>query len=70
MAALATDPFGHKGKLAVRKLRSPSIPRAVHRLKVGGWRVAYLVHGNVVEVVRIFPRDEGYAWMERFGFLD
>lgn len=70
LGQLVQDPFGHRGVCDVKKLRSPTFTRVVYRLKVGGWRAVYLVHGDVVEVIRVFPRDEGYGWMERFGFLD
>jgi mRNA-degrading endonuclease RelE of RelBE toxin-antitoxin system len=67
MKALVADPFGRKPPLEVRKLRSEV--GVVYRLKVGGWRIVYLVKGDLIEVVRVFPRDEGYGWMERFRFL-
>jgi mRNA-degrading endonuclease RelE of RelBE toxin-antitoxin system len=66
LAQLVEDPLGHQGELQVRKLRSEA--GAIHRLKVGRWRIVYLVKRDTVEVVRVFPREEGYGWMERFGF--
>lgn len=69
LAQLATDPFGRKTGLDVKRLRSPQTPEAVYRVRVGGWRAVYLVRGSTVAVVRVFARDEGYGWMERFRFL-
>ena len=69
LAQLSTDPFGRKAGLDVKRLRSPQVPEVVYRARVGGWRVVYLVRGSMVAVVRIFARDEGYGWMERFRFL-
>lgn len=68
MAELAKDPFGHAGLPGIRKLRSKA--GTLYRLKVGVWRIAYEVRGNEVLVVQVFPREDGYGWMERFGFLD
>jgi mRNA-degrading endonuclease RelE of RelBE toxin-antitoxin system len=66
MAGLARDPFGHEGTPGIRKLRSKS--GAVFRLRVGAWRIVYLVDRNEVRVVRVFPREDGYGWMDRLGF--
>jgi mRNA-degrading endonuclease RelE of RelBE toxin-antitoxin system len=68
LARLAADPHGRKG-LDVKRLRSPQLPEPVYRVRVGGWRAVYLVRGSTVAVVRVFARDEGYGWMERFRFL-
>lgn len=38
---------------------------AVYRLRVGSWRIVFVLGQSTVEVVRVFPRSEGYAWMER-----
>lgn len=67
VALLAKDPFGHGGTSGIRKLQSKV--GTIHRLKVGAWRVAYQVKRDEVRIVHIFPREDGYGWMERFGFL-
>lgn len=66
IAGLAKDPFGHEGTPGIRKLQSKA--GAVYRLRVGAWRVAYHVVGNEVRVLRVFPREDGYGWMDRMGF--
>lgn len=67
VAHLAKDPFGHAGTPGIRKLQSSA--GTVYRLKVGAWRVAYQVKGDEVRVLHVFPREDGYGWMARFGFL-
>lgn len=66
LARLAKDPFGHEGTPGIRKLQSRA--GAVYRLRVGAWRIVYLVDGNDVRVVKVFPREDGYGWMDRMGF--
>lgn len=67
IAELAKDPFGHDGLRGIRKLQSKA--GAVYRLKAGAWRIAYEVRGNEILVLHVFPREDGYGWMERFRFL-
>jgi mRNA interferase RelE/StbE len=56
MEALAADPFAPNN--TVRKLTN----HPGYRLRVGDWRVIYLVHEQtlVIAVVRIAPRGEVY----------
>lgn len=53
--------------LDVKRLDLPDREAPVYRLRVGDWRVVYLVAGTDVLVVRIFHRSEGYQWLETFG---
>jgi mRNA interferase RelE/StbE len=54
--ALAADPFAPNNN--VRKLTS----HPGYRLRVGDWRVVYLIHERalLIAVVRIAPRGEAY----------
>jgi ParE-like toxin of type II ParDE toxin-antitoxin system len=65
LRALASDASGTQAGLDVKELdRDHKEPR-VYRLRLGDWRVAFVVRGHEVLVIRIFPRHEGYGWMER-----
>lgn len=66
--ALPDDPVGDLRSLDVKKLIGHGDPRPIYRLRVGDWRVVYRIRETRIEVVRIFPRSEGYGWMERSGF--
>lgn len=68
LTTLAADPLGEAGKADVRKLAGHVEGPPVYRLRVGDWRVAYRLRPRMLEVVRVFPRAEGYGWMERFGY--
>ena len=56
IGAPAADPFAPNNN--VRKLTN----HPGYRLRVGGWRVVYLVHERalLIVVVRIAPRGEAY----------
>jgi len=65
LRALAEDPSGVSNRLDVRQLdREPKEPH-VFRLRMGDWRAVFVVRGAEVLVIRIFPRSDGYGWMER-----
>ena len=51
--------------LDVKALSPPAGMAPVYRLRVGTWRVAFRMRGADIEVVHIFPRKDGYGWMER-----
>lgn len=53
------------GGLDIRQLHGPG--QLVFRLRVGDLRVAFRLVGKDIEVVRIFPRRDGYGWMERLA---
>jgi mRNA interferase RelE/StbE len=56
IGTLAADPFAPNNN--VRKLTS----HPGYRLRVGDWRVVYLIHERalLIAVVRITPRGEAY----------
>jgi mRNA interferase RelE/StbE len=56
IGALAANSFAHNNN--VRKLTG----HPGYRLRVGDWRVVYLIHerGLLIAVVRIAPRGEAY----------
>ena len=68
VVALADDPTGVERPGAVKRLRTREPEGGWYRLRVGSWRVVYRVVGQRVEVVRVFPRSEGYGWMDRLGY--
>lgn len=60
---LAVDRFSPG--LDVRLLRSPGDPK--FRIRVGDYRVVFLVRERETRVLRVFHRSEGYGWLERLG---
>lgn len=84
LAALRSLPPAPKKtiRLAIDALQSDARPRGyewkrletsttsdlVFRLRVGSYRVAYVLRGTDVRVVRVFHRDEGYRWLARLGY--
>lgn len=62
---LAEDPTGRSVGLDVKSLdTSERLPRAF-RLRVGDWRLAFLLRDGEILVMRIFHRRDGYGWLER-----
>jgi mRNA-degrading endonuclease RelE of RelBE toxin-antitoxin system len=51
--------------LDIKELKQAEPAAPVFRLKVGTWRVAFIIRGKDIEVLHVFPRREGYGWMER-----
>jgi mRNA-degrading endonuclease RelE of RelBE toxin-antitoxin system len=65
--AIATDPRGRKRLLDVKRLRTARAESNVYRVRAGEWRIVYRLVGQTAEVVRVFHRSEGDAWMETLG---
>lgn len=55
---------GLAATIDLRRL-STDLGAPVYRIRVGGWRLVFVLEGDVAQVVRVFPRREGYAWLER-----
>jgi mRNA-degrading endonuclease RelE of RelBE toxin-antitoxin system len=68
-------------RAAVDELRADARPKGVdwkrletdaevllYRLRVGDYRVVYVLLGSDIRVVRVFHRREGYHWLERLGY--
>jgi mRNA-degrading endonuclease RelE of RelBE toxin-antitoxin system len=66
--ALPDDPVGEQRRFDIKRLIGHADDRPIYRLRVGEWRVIYRIHESRIEIVRVFPRSEGYGWMERSGF--
>jgi mRNA-degrading endonuclease RelE of RelBE toxin-antitoxin system len=64
LTLLAKDP--RHPSLDIRNLDVEGAP-PVLRLRVGEYRVVYVVLGRATRVVRIFHRRDGYGWLERKG---
>ncbi len=57
-----------RGKVAAldaKELRQAAPGPKVYRLRVGTWRVVFRVEGRRLEVLHVFPRRDGYGWLER-----
>ena len=63
---LSEDPRGRG--LEWKRLETSQTAEPIFRLRVGDYRVVYVVDGPVTRVVRIFHRREGYRWLDRLGF--
>lgn len=61
---LAQDPSGKTTGLDVKRLRASSQP-PLYRVRVGDWRVVWQLRDGVIEVLKVFHRSEGYAWLDR-----
>lgn len=62
LESLRSDPQGRKG-IDAKRLDTQRDP-PLWRLAVGSWRVAYTFDGSRVRVLRVFPRSDGYEWVE------
>lgn len=52
------------GPLDIKELTTPHIRRVYFRVRVGTYRIAYRIEGDVVIVERVFPRRDGYDWLK------
>lgn len=64
LAKASVDPAGRTVGLDVKQL-AINAPWPAFRLVVGDWRAAWFIRAGTVQVLRIFHRSEGYAWLER-----
>ena len=67
LKALAQDPSGQSTRLDVKRLEVDEDGPVMYRLRVGDWRIAFTVEPAGLVVLRIFPRSEGYGWLEKLG---
>lgn len=51
-----------------KRLETAATIDHVYRVRVGDYRIAYVLRGAQTRVVRVFHRREGYRWLERLGF--
>jgi len=58
LAALAEDPVTPRPGADIRSLRSTVPPK--HRLRVGSYRIIYIVEPEAVKVLELFRRGRGY----------
>ncbi len=55
---LENDPLRSRPGADIRLLKDTKPPK--HRLRVGEYRIVYLVEGDVVRVIELFRRGRGY----------
>lgn len=58
LAALAADPAKKRPGADIKRLVKTKPPK--HRIRVGSWRVVYLIDGDTVHVIEVFARGRGY----------
>lgn len=68
LKSLETDPSpgAHEGRM--KRMDASRSGNPVFRLKVGDYRIVFVVTATEIRVVRAFHRSEGYDWMKRLGF--
>lgn len=64
--ALRSDPQGTRKTVDAKRLVADA-DLAVWRLAVGSWRAIYAFDRESIRVLEIFPRSEGYDWLEGTG---
>jgi mRNA-degrading endonuclease RelE of RelBE toxin-antitoxin system len=63
LSALKIDPFKHRSGADIKKLHGFNNP-VLYRLRVGDFRVIYMIDKSVVKITEIFRRGKGYAWLD------
>ena len=63
--ALRSDPQGTRKTVDVKRLAADDL--AIWRLAVGSWRAVYAFDRESIRVLEVFPRSEGYDWLEGTG---
>lgn len=58
LEALRADPRTPRPGADIKPLHAADPPK--HRLRVGTYRVIYLIEGRTVKVVEVFQRERGY----------
>ena len=43
---------------------NPMSKSQFYRLRIGGYRIVYAIDENDVKVAKIFPRGQGYEWLD------
>ena len=66
-AALTAVAEGRQRGIDMKRLEPPSRRPPLYRLRIGSWRAVYRHDGDVALVLSVFPRREGYGWLERMG---
>lgn len=66
-AALTALAEGRLRGLDTKRLSPESRRPPLYRLRIGSWRAVYRHDAHAILVLRVFPRREGYGWLERMG---
>jgi len=56
--ALADDPLTPRSGADIKQLAGTE--PAKHRIRIGDWRIIYLVDGSQVKMIELFRRGRGY----------
>jgi mRNA-degrading endonuclease RelE of RelBE toxin-antitoxin system len=60
--ALKTDPFKNRSGADIKKLKG--FNPAIYRLRVGDYRLVYVVDKTAVKITELFRRGKGYSWLD------
>ena len=56
--AIAADPFTPRSGADIKALHATDPPK--HRIRVGAYRVIYVINGKTVKIIEVFARERGY----------
>ncbi len=65
LAELAKSEKPGGPNVLIKRLDAPGSGEAIFRLKIGDYRAVYVIRGPEIRVLRVFDRDDGYAWAKR-----
>lgn len=58
LAALAEDPQTRRAGADIKRLVKTEPIK--HRIRVGAWRIIYLIKDDTVHIIEVFARGRGY----------
>ncbi|MGB0652224.1 MAG: type II toxin-antitoxin system RelE family toxin [Thermoplasmatota archaeon] len=56
---------GRRRGIDIKRLEPLDRFPPLYRVRIGSWRAVYRHEDQRISVLRVFPRDEGYGWLER-----
>ncbi len=59
---LEEDPYRPRPKVDIKRLKGPK--KDYYRLRIGNYRMIYIVDGSKVKIAKILPRTKAYDWLD------
>lgn len=63
LLVLKEEPYRARPKADIKKLKGFTNP-SLCRLRIGDFRVIYVIAEDAVKVTEVFHRGKGYSWLE------
>ncbi|MFH1424713.1 MAG: type II toxin-antitoxin system RelE/ParE family toxin [archaeon] len=60
---LQKDPFLSRSGTDIKMLKGVKKGEDLYRLRVGNYRILYMVENSTVMITKIFHRGKGYEWL-------